>query len=475
MASNWLSFSLSFLLVLHGTFAQQRYQQQQGECQLNRLSPQEPTVRIQAEAGVTELWDPNNQQFQCAGVSLIRHVIQSRGMLLPSYVNTPLLAYVERGRGFYGIMQSGCPETFQSSQQMQQGERGAGSRFQDRHQRIGQFRQGDIIAFPAGAAHWVYNEGNEELVLVVLEDSSNNANQLGRTSRRFFIAGNPQQGQQQQQQGQYGGRSLRREQFQSGNVFNGFDVQVLAEAFGVDQETARRLQGQEDQRGHIVNIQQGLRVVRPPFSQEQEEREERQEQGQYGPRMNGIEETICSAKVRQNIDNPSRADIYNPHAGRFTTVNSLTLPILSFLRLSAARGVLYRDSIMAPHWVTNAHKVIYITKGESRIQIVDHRGQAVLDDRVRQGQVVVVPQNYAVVKHAETEGCEWVEFNTNDNAMINTLSGRTSAIRGLPVDVIANSYQISRDEARRLKFNREETLIFRSSGRARSSERVAAA
>lgn len=98
MASNWLSFSLSFLLVLHGTFAQQRYQQQQGECQLNRLSPQEPTTRIQAEAGVTELWDQNNQQFQCAGVSLIRHVIQSRGMLLPSYVNTPLLAYVERGK-----------------------------------------------------------------------------------------------------------------------------------------------------------------------------------------------------------------------------------------------------------------------------------------------------------------------------------------------------------------------------------------
>ncbi|XP_060180849.1 11S globulin seed storage protein Jug r 4-like [Lycium barbarum] len=473
MGSSWLCFSLSLLLVLHGTFAQQRYQQQQGQCQLNRLNPQEPNVRIQAEAGVTEIFDPNSQQFQCAGVSLIRHVIQSRGMLLPSYLNTPLLAYVERGRGFYGILNSGCPETFQSSQQFQQGERGAGSRFQDRHQRIGQFRQGDIVAFPAGAAHWAYNEGNEELVLVVFEDSGNNANQLDQTSRRFFIAGNPQQGEQQQ--GQQGGRSLRRQQFQSGNVFSGFEDELLAEAFGVDRETARKLKGQDDQRGHIVNIEQGLRVVRPPFSQEQEEREERQEQGQYGPRMNGIEETICSAKVRQNIDNPARADIYNPQAGRFTTANSLTLPILNFLRLSAARGVLYRNSIMAPHWVTNAHSVIYITRGEARIQIVDHRGQTVLDDRVRQGQVVVVPQNYAVVKHAENEGVEWVEFNTNSNAMINTLSGRTSAIRGLPVDVIANSYQISRDEARRLKFNREETLIFRASGRSRSSERIAAA
>ncbi|KAK4366080.1 hypothetical protein RND71_013960 [Anisodus tanguticus] len=473
MGSSWLCFSLTFLLVLHGTFAQQRYQQQQGQCQLNRLNPQEPTVLIKAEAGVTELWDQNNQQFQCAGVSLIRHVIKSRGMLLPSYLNTPLLAYVEQGRGFYGILNSGCPETFQSSQKFQQGERGAGSRFQDRHQRIGQFRQGDIIAFPAGAAHWAYNEGNEELVLVVFEDSGNNANQLDQTSRRFFIAGNPQQGEQKQ--GQQGTHGLRKEQFQSGNVFSGFESELLAEAFGVDIETARKLQGQNDMRGHIVNIEQGLRVVRPPFSQEQEEREERQEQGQYGPRMNGIEETICSAKVRQNIDNPARADVYNPQAGRFTTVNSFTLPILSFLRLSAARGVLYKNSIMAPHWMTNAHSIIYITKGEARIQIVDHRGQAVLDDRVRRGQVVIVPQNYAVVKHTENEPCEWVAFNTNDNAMLNTLSGRTSAIRGLPVDVIANSYQISRDEARRLKFNREETLIFRASGRSSSSESVAAA
>lgn len=80
-------------------------------------------------------------------------------------------------------MNSGCPETFQSSQQFQQGERGSGSRFQDRHQKIGQFRQGDIIAFPAGAAHWAYNEGNEELVLVCLEDSGNSANQLDQNSR----------------------------------------------------------------------------------------------------------------------------------------------------------------------------------------------------------------------------------------------------------------------------------------------------
>ncbi|KAM3356824.1 hypothetical protein P3S68_023542 [Capsicum galapagoense] len=139
--------------------------------------------------------------------------------------------------------------------------------------------------------------------------------------------------------------------------------------------------------------------------------------------MNGIKETICSAKVRQNIDDPSRADIYNPHAGRFSTVTSFTLPILRFLKLSASRGVLYRgrtNSMMTPHWYSSAHSIVYITRGESRMQVVDHRGQAVLDEQVREGRFIVVPQNYAIVKQAGNEGCEWITFNTNE---INTLSG----------------------------------------------------
>lgn len=125
---------------------------------------------------------------------------------------------------------------------------------------------------------------------------------------------------------------------------------------------------------------------------------------------------------------------------------------------------------MSPHWYVNAHSIIYVTRGESQMQIVNYRGEAVFDGQVREGQVVVVPQNYAVVKRAGEQGCEWVEFNTNDNAMINTLSGRTSALRGLPVDVVANAYQISREEAERLKFSRRETLFFSAgsgSGRGR--------
>lgn len=108
----------------------------------------------------------------------------------------------------------------------------------------------------------------------------------------------------------------------------------------------------------------------------------------------------------------------------------------------------------------NANGVIYVTRGEARVNIVDHRGQSVLDEQLRKGQIVVVPMNFAVLKQAGNRGFEWVGFNTNDNAMINTIAGPTSTFRGLPTSVIANALQISEDQAQQLKFNREETLIF---------------
>lgn len=108
----------------------------------------------------------------------------------------------------------------------------------------------------------------------------------------------------------------------------------------------------------------------------------------------------------------------------------------------------------------NAHNIIYVTKGNMRMQIVNDEGQAVFDDQIQERQLVVVPQNFAVVKQAGEQGCRWISFRTNDNAMINTLAGQTSAIRALPVDVLTNAYQIPREEAQKLKYSREETVMF---------------
>ncbi|KAI3982561.1 hypothetical protein MKX01_031300 [Papaver californicum] len=327
-----------------------------------------------------------------------------------------------------GALIPGCPETYHSIQQSQRlRERGQQQRPRDQHQKIRRIKQGDIVALPTGVAHWCYNEGETPLVMVVVHDTSNNANQLDR--------------------------NLRQQEIPTNNIFNGFDVETLAEAFGVSNETARRLQGQNDQRGNIVFVQEGLQVIRLLRGEEEESEE------QYRV-TNGLEETVCSMRLKQNIANPTRADIYSENGGRITSLNSEKLPILYYIQMSVERGVLYQNALVAPHWHLNSHSMIYVTRGNARVQVVGNAGRQVFNGQLIQGQILVVPQNFAVVKQAGKEGFEWVAFKTNDNAMMNPLVGKSSALREMPTDVLMNAYQISREEANRLKQNRrEETLI----------------
>lgn len=122
---------------------------------------------------------------------------------------------------------------------------------------------------------------------------------------------------------------------------------------------------------------------------------------------------------------------------------------------------------MAPFWNTNAHSIIYIIRGTGRFQVVGDTGNSVFDDEVREGQMIIVPQNFAIVKKAGNEGLEYIAFKTNDQAMSSPLAGRLSAIRAMPEEVLMNSYQISRQEARSLKYNREEASVF--AGRSKSN------
>ncbi|XP_057781353.1 11S globulin seed storage protein 1-like [Salvia miltiorrhiza] len=460
MATTFLS-ALSLVLLL-GSAAASAYKGswQHGECDISRINAMEPSFRLQSEGGVSEFWDHNAEEFQCAGVSLHRHTIRTRGMLLPVYHNAPMLVYVLQGKGIYGITISGCPETFESPQQSREGMRS--QKFGDRHQQIGFLKEGDVIAIRAGDAHWAYNNGDQDLVVVVLQDNANNANQLDQNPRSFFLAGNPNWGQEQQKEQLRFHGERRHAQHEFGNVFKGMSLDILTEAFDIDEETARKLQCDNDERGMIVIVDKELQVIKPPL---------REREREY--MTNGIDETICTTQNKDNVDNPSRAAVYNPQAGRFSTVNAFTLPLLRFIQLSFAKANLHRNAIMAPHWFMNAHSILYITRGEKYIQVVNQKGQAVFEGQVREGQVLVVPQNFAVVKQAGEQGCEWVQFHTHANAMFNTLSGRTSALRGLPVDVVANAYQISREEAERLKNSRRETLLF--SGTRQSRRRVASA
>nr|AAF05770.1 glutelin [Elaeis guineensis] len=359
-SSSWLSFSLCLLLLCRMSQAQfgssqespfqssRRSVSTRNECRIERLNALEPTRTVRSEAGMTDYFDEDNEQFRCAGVSAIRRVIEPRGLLLPSMSNAPRLVYIVQGRGIVGLVMPGCPETFQSFQRSERYEREEGGRHRrprDEHQKVYQFEEGDVLAVPNGFAYWCYNNGENPVVAITVLDTSNDANQLDRSHRQFLLAGRQEEGRQR----------YRREESMKENILRGFSTELLAAAFGVNMELARKLQCRDDTRGEMVRAENGLQVLRPSRMEEEEREESR--------RKNGLEETYCSMKIKQNIGDPRRADVFNPRGGRITTLNSEKLPILRFIQMSAERVVLYRNAMVSPHWNINAHSIMYCTGG----------------------------------------------------------------------------------------------------------------
>ncbi|XAR48963.1 hypothetical protein NMG60_11031963, partial [Bertholletia excelsa] len=431
-----------------GVRAQQRHRlRPKTDCSIQSLDALQPTRRIEAEAGVTEIWDPTHKQFQCAGVAAIRHVIQPRGLLLPSYTHASQLYYVVQGRGIQGTVLPGCPETYESGLTFK-AEHDT-KRRQDRHQKLREIRQGDIFALPAGLVHWAHNSGDLPLILVSIIDLGDDENHLDFYYRKFFLAGNPESRQQEsrrEREGQQAGRH-------AGNIFSGLDEQILADALNVDPETARKLQGQDDERGNIVRVERELELVSPRSREEEEERERGRDVNRFGQNM-------CAMRLREVLGDPGRADVYNPDGGRISTLNGRNLPILNYMQLSAERGVLYKNAILAPQWNVNAHSIVYFLRGSGRVQVVGYTGKSVFDGQVREGQILVIPQNFALIKKASNQGLEWVAFKTNNDAVTTSVVGKVSAIRSFPVEILVNSFGISSEEARRLKYNREEVAMF---------------
>uniref|UniRef100_A0A0D9VE58 Cupin type-1 domain-containing protein n=1 Tax=Leersia perrieri TaxID=77586 RepID=A0A0D9VE58_9ORYZ len=395
------------------------------ECRFDRLQAFEPLQKVRSEAG-------------CTGTFVIRRVIQPQGLLVPRYTNAPGMVYIIQGRGSMGLTYPGCPATYQQQFQqfLPQGQ-SQSQKFRDEHQKIHQFRQGDIVALPAGVAHWFYNDGDAPVVAVYVYDINNSANQLEPRQKiiEFLLAGNNNRVQQVY------GRSI--EQHSGQNIFNGFSTELLSEALSIGAVATKRIKSQNDQRGKIIHVKNGLQLLRPTLTQQEEQAQAQQQ-----------DENFCTIKARSNIENPSRADSYNPRAGRVTSLNSQKFPILNLIQLSATRVNLYQNAVLSPFWNVNAHSLVYMIQGRARVQVVSNLGRTVFDGVLRPGQLLIIPQHYVVLKKAEREGCQYIAIKTNANAFVSQHAGKNSVFRALPVDVVANAYRISREQARSLKNNR---------------------
>ncbi|XP_076923776.1 11S globulin seed storage protein 2-like [Bidens hawaiensis] len=422
---------VGFFLCLLGATATTR---SPGLCDLQRLTVTKPVLRSEFEAGFIEVWNPNDDQYKCVGAFPSKMTMEPGSLKPPAYHHWPLLVFIEQGQGVMGMSFPGCEETFDTE----------GS-----HQKVFRVNQGDIIAIPAGTAHWSYNDGDQESVSVIVNDLHNPSNQLDMQARTFHLSGGTffqrdqtSRGRGQRQRGVY-------------NLYAGFDTELLAEVFDSDLETVRAVQESGDLgRGLVFKVKEPLHFDLPGEPQLGEAR--------VGSILNGLEEEVCSAKTVYDLDNLKEADVFSRQAGILNVVNEHEFPVLSYMDLSAEKGRLEKNALFSPQWSTNSHTVMYVLNGDAQVQTVSNTGEAVFDEKVRKGDAFVIPQFFVSTAQAGQNGFEWIAFKTNKSPIKSSIAGHTSVFGAMPLDVITNAYpNISPKQAQNLKTNRKmESMLF---------------
>ncbi|ONK79618.1 uncharacterized protein A4U43_C01F8210 [Asparagus officinalis] len=245
-------------------------------------------------------------------------------------------------------------------------------------------------------------------------------------------------GSQRQQRGQQefgrGERERMRETESSGNnILSGFDTETLSNVMGINRQLAEKLKGRNDERGEIVRVQGRLEVLRPSRSESMgrggggEEYEYEEERGRV---VNGLEQAFCSMRIKENIGNPRRADVYNPNAQRIPR--------------SAVESKRPQHNVRHP-WE------LQMPGGEQpRSDCLQQRGTPRPN-----------PRRPPKLRSVETIHKRRVTIETNNNSISSPIVGKTSALGGMPGEVLMNSYRISREQARMVKMNRgEEFAVF---------------
>ncbi|KAG6571523.1 hypothetical protein SDJN03_28251, partial [Cucurbita argyrosperma subsp. sororia] len=447
-------------------YERRSFREEAQQCRLDRIRSMPPSRRIESEGGITELWDEAEEDFQCAGVAAIRNIIRPNCLSLPKFHSSPMLIYIEQGEGFLGLNFPGCAETYeaQSAQSSRRSSRRMGRRIgagkeDDQHQKVRRVRRGDMIVVPAGTVQWCHNDGGQDLVAVAFLDLNNEDNQLDLRIRGSFLAGGIPREERRELRGSKNNDLV--------NIYNGFDQDFLAQAYNVPTDLVRRMQ-EERSSGLIVKCDEQMSFLTP----EEEEEELSESPSRREEISNGLEETICTARVQHNMNTQREADVYSREAGRINILNQLKLPILRFMGMSAEKGHLFPNAQYNLHWSMTDHRLVYVVDGEANFQISDDYGNQVFNERVSRGNMFVIPQFYPALVQAGQEGFEWITFKTSNQPMKSPIAGYTSFFRALPLQLLEQSFQITTAEAQQLKqTRRQHTFLFPPSSGSSSSRR----
>ncbi|KAI3788942.1 hypothetical protein L2E82_01725 [Cichorium intybus] len=272
-------------------------------------------------------------------------------------------------------------------------------------EKVAVIKKGDVIPLPRGVVSWWFNGGETDLTIVFMGETTKA--QVPGEFTYFFMAGLL-------------------------GILRGFQSDFVANIFGLSNKDA------ED----IATSQPGVVIVKL---------------------KNGIEFPNPSEYVKEKlyaaIDTPT-ADVVVKGGGIVNSLTEKDFPMLAGMGLSARFIRLQGKAMLAPSYVADGSvQIIYVAKGSGRIRVVGADGNPSFDGEVGEGELMVVPQFFAVTVIADEGGMELFSIINTSMPVFEQLAGKDSVWKAISPVVLQSALNISSQLEHLFRSKNTKTLM----------------
>ncbi|XP_057417537.1 legumin B-like [Lotus japonicus] len=325
------------------------------------LTPKTAQPFIEADGGSYYTWTSSQVPLLAkTNVGAGRFVLQPRGLALPHYADISKIGYIVEGTD--GVVGMILPNTGKEV--------------------VLKLKQGDVIPVPLGAISWWFNDGDSDLIITFLGDTSN-AHVPGDFSY-FFLSG---------VQG----------------ILGAFSTELTSKAYHLNND---------DEVSKLTKSQNEVVIIKLDKNQPMPK-----------PQINLTKELVYDIDV-------ATPEVEVKNGGLVKTLTEEEFPFIGDVGLSVIRVKLEPNAVKAPSYLANpAVQLMYIARGSGKIEIVGLNGKLALDSHVEAGHLLLVPKFFVVAQIAGEEGMESYTMVTTKKPLFEEFSGKASVWGSLAPEV----------------------------------------
>ncbi|MED6131015.1 hypothetical protein PIB30_005969 [Stylosanthes scabra] len=314
------------------------------------LTPKTPETVIEGNGGGYYAWSsPLLSHFNLGGGRLL---LKPWGFAIPHYADVSKIGYVIQGTN--GVAGMVLPNT--------------------KKEVVVKLKQGDIIPVSIGSISWWFNNGDSDVIIAFLGETSKSVTP-GQINY-FFLSG-------------------------FGGILGGFSSHLITKSYNLNKDETKIL----------TTSQTGAVIIKVE-----------KEKAHHMPQPH----VDLTKKLVHNID-ASKPDYSVIKGGSVTTLTEKEFPFIGEVGLSVIRVKLEANAIKTPsHLINPVAQLIYIARGSGKVEIVGLNGQNVLDTQVEAGQLILVPQFFMAALIAGDQGLETCSIVTTEKPLFEELAGKAS-------------------------------------------------